>query len=240
MRQVLLTAVLVMLAATVRLVVTNGISNNTYLMAGITACLFIYWAFYKSFIKKLWLNVLIGIVLFNFLAMVGFIAAYGIKGTTDFSEDAALVLGAGIRDGEVLTLLAHRLDKAVEYHEKNPTAYIVVSGGLGRGETITEALAMERYLVARGVPQELIFREERAFSTHTNILYAQPILEDLFEDAYTVAIITSDFHIYRSVQFARRAGMEVNWLPAPIPWYATLANYTREVSAVIKMWLIGE
>ena len=63
-----------------------------------------------------------------------------------------MVLGAGIFSEEVTTLLAARLDKALSvYHSQRTKPIIIVSGGQGPDEPISEALAMKRYLIAHNV-----------------------------------------------------------------------------------------
>ena len=80
-----------------------------------------------------------------------------------YDEDAIIVLGAGIRGEQVTRILANRLNTAIEYHKKNPSAKIIVTGdqGQGRREFIPESLAMKRYLIAIGIPEEIIFEENK-------------------------------------------------------------------------------
>ena len=63
------------------------------------------------------------------------------------------MLGAGIKGERVTLTLANRLNKAIEYHNANPESIIIVSGGQGRGEAISEAFAMKRYLVAHNIDE---------------------------------------------------------------------------------------
>ncbi|MGH2189631.1 YdcF family protein, partial [Enterococcus faecium] len=70
--------------------------------------------------------------------------------------DYIIVLGSGIRSEEVPPLLKSRLDKGIEYYEKNPTAKFVVSGGQGPDEPVAEAFAMKKYLLSQNIPAEAI------------------------------------------------------------------------------------
>ena len=83
--------------------------------------------------------------------LVSFIAVFGIVDNISYNEDAVIVLGAGIRGDKVTLPLKMRLDKAIQYHSKNPEAVIVVTGGQGFQETVTEAYAMEKYLVENNI-----------------------------------------------------------------------------------------
>lgn len=172
--------------------------------------------------------------------LVSFIAVYGVIDKVDFKEDAVIVLGAGIR-GELVTMpLKLRLDKAVEYHHKNPDALIVVTGGQGPQESVTEAYAMEKYLIKKGISKEKIIKEEKATSTNENMEFSKEILDSRFENDYSVVIITNNFHILRSVNIARKTGFSnVSGFHAGLEWYNLVPCYLRESLAVLKMVVFG-
>lgn len=168
------------------------------------------------------------------------LTVYSLNDTATYCEDAAIVLGAGLRGDKITLPLKYRLDKAVEYYGKNPDTVIIVSGGQGPGETVTEAFAMEEYLLLQGVPKENIIKEERATSTAENMRYSKEILDALFEKEYKTAIITNNFHIYRAQALAKREGLEnITHLHAPLQIYNIFPCYLRESLAVMKMWILG-
>jgi uncharacterized SAM-binding protein YcdF (DUF218 family) len=172
------------------------------------------------------------------LLTAGCITVTGLNDNVDFKEDAVIILGAGVRGETVSLVLAERLDAGVEYHRLNPQARIVVSGGQGPQENITEALAMQRYLLARGVPSELILLEEKATSTRENFRYAAALLDDtLGNRAYRVAYITNYFHAYRAGLTARAEGLDATHYSAGMPLSSILPNYLREIPAVWVTWL---
>jgi len=172
------------------------------------------------------------------VCVITFIAICGQYDTVTYSEDALIVLGAGIR-GETVTLpLMYRLDKAVEYINKNQNAIIVVSGGQGAQENITEALAMEKYLISRGVPKDKIIREEKATSTYENFEYSKQILDSYFNKPYKIAFIINNFHIYRASRLAKIVGLDSAQYHAKLEWYTIPINYLREFTAVLKLWTL--
>ena len=76
---------------------------------------------------------------------------------------------------------------------------VILSGGQGPGEAITEAECMRRALVRRGADESRLYPEERSTSTQENLRYSRAILEELGVDpARRVAIVTSDFHLCRA------------------------------------------
>lgn len=167
------------------------------------------------------------------------LAVLGRTDTASQEEDAVLVLGTAVRDGEVTPALRSRLDVAVDYANANPDAVIVVAGGLPPGETVTEALAMKRYLVTRGVAEHRIIQEGRSTSTFENFVYAKGLLDARFGKEYTTAFVTSDYHVFRAAGIAETAGVRATHLHADTPWYEVPVDYVREVLAITKFVVTG-
>lgn len=157
----------------------------------------------------------------------------------DAEVDCVIVLGAGLK-GETPTLvLTQRLDNALGYIAKNPGTTVIVSGGQGTGETITEAEAMKRYLVRHGTPEELIIKEENSTSTYENMVFSKKLYEqELGTQLNRVMIITNDFHMFRSKLLARRAGLEPYGISAGTPWYIYPNVLLREYLAVFKSLIL--
>lgn len=166
-----------------------------------------------------------------------FLCVDGSIDTASYSEDALIVLGGGVKGEEPSPSLALRLDKAIEYHEKNPNAVIVVSGGLGTQERIPEAEAMERYLVSAGVDKNSIIKEKNSRNTRENFINSKSILENRFGGkSYTVCFITSTYHIFRSNITAHKKGFQnINHLHARTNPVSLPMEYIRECAALIKM-----
>lgn len=189
-------------------------------------------------LPKPWKAAIIVLFLLVFLALT-LLTVWGVSDNVTYEEDAVIVLGAAVR-GEVPSgALQDRLDAALQYHKKNPDAAIVVTGGQGPQEDITEALAMERYLISHGVPKELILKEERATSTLENFLYSKELLDAHFEDDYTACFITNEYHIYRAGCFAEQVGFPpLTHAHSSTRWYGLLPGVLRECLAVAKYHLI--
>ena len=226
--------------ATVRSWMQSGpTNNNTIFLAGITIALGVYGWFYERLKKMRWLTITIAAVFVSIVSFSTFLAIYGRRNTADYTEDVVLVLGGGVRQGEVRPTLQMRLDRALAYHRRNPEAIIVVTGGIGYSQEYSEAEVMARYLIAHGVPARQILLEEAAYSTHTNMTFSRQILDAHFDSPPRVVIVTSDFHMFRSARFASMVGIDAVVYPANTPWLGAPFYYVREVAAVIKMWVIG-
>ena len=240
MRKFIFAASLLTVIGAIRSWMQSGpTSNNTIFLACIAAALGVYGWFFERFKKMKWLTVTIAALFISVIGFSGFLAVYGRRSTADYTEDVVLVLGGGIRQGEVRTTLRMRLDQALAYHRNNPAALILVTGGYGYGENISEAEAMARYLIAHGVPAEQIILENAAYSTYTNMSFSREKLDAHFDRPPRAVIITSDFHMFRSARFAYRLGIEATTYPASTPLFGKPFYYLREVAAVIKMWVIG-
>jgi uncharacterized SAM-binding protein YcdF (DUF218 family) len=154
------------------------------------------------------------------------------------SADAVIILGAGVNGTRPSLTLRSRLDAALEYLEQHPEVPVVLSGGQGSGEDITEAQCMYDYLTERGVEPERLLLEENSTSTAENFAFSRPLLVaagvDPEEDL--VAFITNDFHIYRAGLLASREDYELAFgIPAELPWrYLELNYYIRESFALVK------
>ena len=80
-----------------------------------------------------------------FGAIMVFIAVAGTCDKASGDEDAVIVLGCKVNESGVSNSLKARLDTTLEYHSINPKAKIIVTGGQGSNEPMTEAEAMKRY-----------------------------------------------------------------------------------------------
>lgn len=193
--------------------------------------------FFPKLVSIRFISIVINCGTLLFLIFCITIFFYGANDTVQYTEDAVIVLGSGIKGEKVSQGLAKRLDAAVEYYQKNPLVPIIVSGGQGEQESITEALAMERYLVEKGVDPDLIIKEERSTSTEENFQYSLEILKQYDLQDSTVVFITNDFHVLRAKMIADSYGINVTHLSADTTWYAIPMIYMRELIAYIKYFL---
>ena len=186
------------------------------------------WLFAAGFAAML---VLLGV-------MEGFILSYGAQNHMDTPADAVIILGAGINDSEPSPALRTRLNVAEAYMERHGEIPVVLSGGLGLGEKITEAECMYNAL-CRGDENwdSRLLQEGKATSTAENFRYSREVLLEagIDLDTATIAVVTNDFHMFRTHLIARREGMEIIGLPAELPWWwVDLACTVRESFALVK------
>ena len=187
-------------------------------------------------------RILLGIVLAGCLVMISTIAVIvsgQIKNTSDGTEDTLIVLGCAVHGEKPSLVLVHRLRAALRYYQDKPDTTIVVCGGQGPQENISEALAMKRWLVEHGVPEEQILMEARSTSTEENFRFAAEILRQQGKDpAQPIAYVTNGFHCYRAGKYAQREGfLQAHAVPAGLPLTQIPTTYLREALAVLYYWV---
>ena len=162
------------------------------------------------------------------------------RGTAENSAlpaDAVIVLGAGVNGTAPSLILQSRIDAAEAYLQQHPDIPVVLSGGQGPGEEITEARAMYIALTARGVDPTRLILEERSTSTAENFAYSKELLKDsgVDTDGAVIAVVTNGFHCFRAHLIAQRAELSAMEVPAEIPWLFLDVNYyVREAFALVK------
>lgn len=148
-----------------------------------------------------------------------------------------IILGCQVRGSSVSKALKYRLDAAMEYLQENPDTVVIVSGGQGAGEDISEAEAMRKYLVYRGISPERIRKEEQSTNTVENICYSKKLLPS--SDA-RVIVVSNGFHIFRAIRICHRQGLkQVEGLAGSSDPRMAPAYYLREFFAVVKDFVMG-
>ena len=222
----------------IMLILISNINLGMVPVAGLGAVLLGYGVFFDRLPFKKIIGSLIALGVVAILTFGCFLSFYGGRDTADYSEQTVIVLGCGLRGERVSVGLAKRLNKAAEYHEKNPDAMIIVSGGQGPQEDISEALAMKRYLIDKGIAEDKIIMEDKSTSTITNFRYSREIMEKEGMNLSSVVFVTNAYHVYRASNYAKDEGfLEISHLGTDIIWYTIPMNYMREMMAVVKMWV---
>ena len=177
-----------------------------------------------------------GIIIFCF-ALVITVAMIAVDSNTadNGGADYAIVLGAGVNGEEPSASLAARLRAAKKYAETNLDCMLIVSGGKGDNENITEAECMRRWLVRNGVDEARIVMEDRATSTEENLAFSRAVILGREPDFNgRVCVITEVYHVTRAKLFAHKAGFTNvvsawGWTGLPV---LTANYYIREALGV--------
>ena len=160
----------------------------------------------------------------------------------DPGRDYLIVLGAAVYKDQPSLTLVRRLSGAADYLEHYPDSIAIVSGGMGPGETITEAQAMYDWLVNEGFDPERIIMEPNATSTEENLKNSFAIIRERGDEpAGKVAIVSSAYHLYRAKTMARSLGVpDAAGVAAPWGFFFVMINYfIREAFGVTHLWIFG-
>ena len=154
------------------------------------------------------------------------------------APDAALVvLGCEVRGGRPGGTLERRLQVAKALLDKEPERVCVVTGGLVPEEGLTEADAMAKWLVSDGVDERRVIPEPRALNTEENLAFSWELLDARGHTGQR-CVVSSDFHLWRVRDIARRAQITPapTLVPAKTPAQGWLIQWSREVLVVLD-WL---
>ncbi|ARD49605.1 vancomycin resistance protein [Sporosarcina sp. P37] len=151
----------------------------------------------------------------------------------DGSYEYAVILGAKV-NGETPSLsLRYRLESALDYATRYPHVKLVLSGGQGKDEEISEAEAMHRYLTENGIAKDRLLLEDQSVSTYENLQFSQKLIPEVSG----VTIISSDYHLARARFLARQLGWESDVIAAKTPESVKAKVVVRERLALLKTWL---
>ena len=151
-------------------------------------------------------------------------------------DATVIVLGCRVYGENASLSLKERLDAAYTYLTEYETANCILSGGQGEGENITEAECMYRYLVNRGIDASRLIKEEQSSSTRENLLYSGQLIKENGWNS-KLAIVTSDYHVYRAGRIAESLGMEYGAVPGRSAWWLFPTHYVRELYGILYEWL---
>ena len=146
------------------------------------------------------------------------------SGDGDFDADYLIVLGAAVHGDTPSLSLVERLEAAKDYLIKHPDTVVIVSGGQGSGENVSEARAMYEWLCANGIDPVRIIMEDKASSTYENLKFSREIINELSDDA-TVAVVSSEYHLCRAKLIAKTLGMEIHTVAAHTTYFTVMLNY---------------
>ena len=159
-------------------------------------------------------------ILFAAMACTQYAAKYEPK----YNQDFIVILGCKVgRDGKPLGLLRGRIDRALEFYNKQlektgKKAFFIPSGGQGSDEPVSEALCMKNYLMEKGIPEDEIFPETNSTNTLENMMFSKRIADEHKKNS-NILFATTNYHIFRSGIYSAKAGMRADGIGAKTKWY---------------------
>ena len=222
-----------------------GIATGTLL--GIIIVVYgLFLDYINAFVKKLWKK-RIGKAFLSF-CIVGVCSGIVLVGVESYliisaenkkpdTNTTVIILGCRVYGTRPSAILQTRMDVAIDYLEENEGAYVIVSGGKGDDEDISEAACMENYLIEHGISKERIIVEDKSKSTQENFEYSKKLMEKKGLEM-KLAVATSDFHQYRASIIGKEYGIETSAISAQTAKPFMPAYFLREIYGVLYQWII--
>lgn len=228
---------------------SHTLPNLLTLILGIVALIFsLIFIFGPGKYLPRWLSILLaavptiaiylGLVLYNFLINLLLYQIYPRR----YHEDYLIVLGAGLVNGKkVSRLLGSRINRAIQYSNRQYSKgrkrpIIIMSGGKGADEKISEAQAMANFAKHRGVKDEYILLETQSQNTYQNMLYSKRIaIKNFGGTNFKSTFFSSNYHIFRAAILAKEVGLKANGVGAFTRFYYLPNAIIREFAGVFVM-----
>lgn len=179
---------------------------------------------------------LVGVLVSVVLGVI--IGAFGITARPKKS-DCIIILGCQVRDTTLSQFLKARLDKGIELYNVGFAKYIIVSGGQGPGENISEAEAMKTYLLSNGINEKDILMEEKSSNTMENLQYSKNIMIEMKLD--TAIVVSNKYHLKRASIMAKRVGLNASYSGVFVSKYFfnEVYGFFREIPGIIRLYILG-
>lgn len=148
----------------------------------------------------------VGILLFVYILILGWVFRVS-RVDERGPADAIVVLGAAQYNGRPSPVLRARLDHAIALYQAGFAPSIVVTGGIGSGDRMSEATVGHRYLRSHNVPDSAIVVRPDGRTTWESM---QSVREWMHEREVSRMLLVSDpFHMARLQLEARRTGLTI-------------------------------
>ncbi|MDO4518845.1 MAG: YdcF family protein [Eubacteriales bacterium] len=209
------------------------------LLLGGTAVL-IHWEKLHGAILPNAVKLIIGITAAVFLLIAGVLGTLVVRKMASQPPKGlsyVIVLGAHVRGEVPSKALQKRIDRAYEYALENPDTILILSGGQGSGEAISEAECMRRCLLEMGVEEKRMVLEKNSTTTRENLLFSDKMTNCKEQP---IGLISNDFHIYRALYIAKSLGFnKACGIAAPTDKISVPNYVVREIFALMKAWIIN-
>ena len=206
------------------------------------------WEGFCGFIKKTWESsfgkaviVISGVIIATAVIYVIVLSVFMVKAQEKKPDkpNAVVVLGCKVNGTNPSRMLRRRLDRAYEVLEENKDAVCIVSGGQGANEKCSEAEAMKKYLVEKGIDGKRIVEEDKSTDTEENIRFSLEKLDELGKP-HDITIVTDGFHQLRASLIAKKQGVENVTAYSAYTEPRFVASYwVREWLALTEFFIFG-
>ena len=155
------------------------------------------------------------VVLLVVLGWAAIVVAVALAAARDqaTSADAIAVLGAAQYNGRPSPVFRARLDHGAALYQRGLAPVVLVTGGVGSGDTLSESEVGRRYLVKAGLPETAVIALPAATSTAASLGSVAHWFAG--HESRRVLLVSDGFHMLRLQLIATRLGLVPFTSPAP-------------------------
>ncbi|MBI3731350.1 MAG: YdcF family protein [Burkholderiales bacterium] len=156
--------------------------------------------------------------------------------------DAAIVLGASVWKDKPSPVFAERIKHGIRLYKNGQVHYLIFTGGLSEGDTLSESAAARQYAVEQGIPAEKILIEEISTNTFQNLVQACKLMPT--HQLHKVMIVSDPLHMRRAMTMAGE--LHINAVSAATPtsryvsWRSKAKSLLYESFFYVKHELTGD
>ena len=178
----------------------------------------------KFFLKSIGLLIVLCLLVWGFLI-------YNIYSDSlskdELNVDAIVVLGASQWNGRPSPALKARLDHALAIFNKNYSKYLILTGGIAEGDTISESKVGKNYLIKKGVNPERILIEEKGKTTKESLGNVSEITTKY--NLNKIIFVSHGYHLYRVRKIANDLGIKNTFLSS-----VEIRNSKRKAKHIVR------
>ena len=135
------------------------------------------------------------------------------------AADCAIILGCAVEQDEPSPVFRERIHHGVWLYQEGYVNLLIFTGGIGDGDTVSEAAAAKDDAMSLGIPEDAIMLEEKSRITQENLEYSRSIME---EAKLQNALLVSDgLHMKRAMLMAQDYGVTAYASPTTTSLYKT-------------------
>ncbi len=183
----------------------------------------------------------LGFVFTNFITQTIIVNLKGkqiLKNNQSF--DYSITLGAGLIQGELVSKnLENRLQTTLNFAIKHNNPKLIMSGGQGYDEKISEAQAMQTWILKHNYSPTKVFLEDQSTNTKENFQNSiQKILKDQKSEnpkRLRLAFVTNSYHLTRAnyIAFANNYNLKIFGIPSKTTRNYLALGWFREFAAML-------
>lgn len=189
--------------------------------------------------KKLF-KIAVGIIIIMiFIIIITSISIYNFGWKSKpVKSDTAIILGCQVYGSVPSPFLMWRCDEGLRLYKDGVVSKIIVSGGKGQGENISEAQAMKIYLISKGMDESDVIIEDESASTAANLINSSRIMKQF--DLKSAVIVSNKYHLKRASLIAKSLDINASYSGVFVTPYKNHEYYgfIREIPALMKYYIV--